>query len=459
MHPMKPAPSPRSPACAAPPVTHQWSRAVSWTAVYLLLAAFPLLVLLLGPVPAGGGRWWDFSLALGFAGLAMMGLQFALTARFRRATAPFGMDIIYYFHRLAAIGGVALVIGHYVILRTRYPDALGALNPLAAPWQMTVGRLSLMLFVGLIISSLWRKTLGLEYDRWRFWHGVLAVVAVILAAAHVAGVGYYTQTPWKRVVWGGYTGMWLLLLGYIRIVKPWALLRHTYRVTEVRAERGDSWTLTLEPVRQPRLKFRPGQFAWLTLGRSPFHAREHPFSFSGSAEDPVALRFTIKELGDFTRTVRHTPVGATAYVDGPHGVFTTDYHPHAPGFVFLAGGVGIAPIMSILRTLADRGDQRPLRLIFGNATWDRVLFREELEALQSRLNLTVVHVLQQPPPGWPGAVGVLSREVVEKALPPEARANTFLLCGPKPMTDSVQQTLRAARVPLSRIHLELFDMA
>ncbi len=456
---MRSATLPNSPLHAATPAKRRWVGAVSWIAVYLLLAAFPLLVLLLGPVPAGGGRWWDFSLALGFAGLAMMGLQFALTARFRRAAAPFGMDIIYYFHRWAAIGGVALVIGHYVILRARFPDALGALNPLEAPWQMTAGRLSLLLVVGIIISSLWRKTLGLEYDRWRLWHGVLAAVAVILAAAHVAGVGYYTQAPWKRIVWGGYTGMWLLLLGYIRIVKPWSLLRHPYRVTEVRAERGDSWTLTLEPMGHPRLKFRPGQFAWLTLGRSPFHAREHPFSFSGSADDPTALRFTIKELGDFTRTIKHTPVGATAYVDGPHGVFTTDYYPQAPGFVFLAGGVGIAPIMSILRTLADRGDQRPLLLVFGNASWDRVLFREELETLQNRLNLTVVHVLQEPPPDWPGATGVLSPEVIQKVIPAEARPGIFFLCGPKPMTDSVLRTLREMGVPLSRIHLELFDMA
>lgn len=456
---MRGEPSPKPlPLVAAPPEC-RWGRAALWISLYLLLAAFPLLVLLLGTVPAGGGRWWDFSLALGFAGLAMMGLQFALTARFRRATAPFGMDIIYYFHRLAAIGCVALVIGHYAILRAHYPEALGALNPWEAPWEMTAGRLSLLTFVGIIISSLWRKKLGIEYDRWRLWHGALAVVAVILAAAHVIGVGYYTQAPWKRIVWCGYTGMWLLLLGYIRIVKPWSLLRRPFRVTEIRAERGDSWTLTLEPIGHEGLGFRPGQFAWLTLGSNPFRAREHPFSFSGSADDSGTLRFTIKELGDFTRTIKNTQVGATAYVDGPHGVFTTDYHPRAPGFVFLAGGVGIAPIMSILRTLANRGDQRPLLLIFGNAAWERVLFREELEALRNRLDLTLIHVIQKPPPDWQGVTGILSPDVIQEAIPEEARSGVFFLCGPKPMTDSVQRTLREMGVPLYRLHLELFEMA
>jgi predicted ferric reductase len=87
--------------------------AVLWTLIYLLLVAAPLVLLLIGPMPAGAGFWWDFSMGLGFAGMAMMGVQFALTARFRRAAAPFGIDIIYYFHRLAAIVAFGLLLAHF----------------------------------------------------------------------------------------------------------------------------------------------------------------------------------------------------------------------------------------------------------------------------------------------------------------------------------------------------------
>jgi len=73
--------------------------ATFWICVYLVLVLAPLLILILGKVPAGSGIWWDFSMALGFARMAMMGVQFLLTARFWRATAPFGIDIINYFHR------------------------------------------------------------------------------------------------------------------------------------------------------------------------------------------------------------------------------------------------------------------------------------------------------------------------------------------------------------------------
>jgi len=398
-------------------------------------------------------------MGLGFTGLAVMGLQFVLTARFRGATAPFGIDIIYYFHRCVGIVGMLLVLGHYIILRVWYGQALPPINPAEAPWHMTAGRLALIIFVGLIVSSIWRKQLGIEYDRWRFWHGVFALVAVALAILHISGVGYYTAAPARKILWTTYSASWLLALIYIRLVRPLNLLRKPYRVVSVRQERADSWTVTVEPKGQYGLKFHPGQFAWLTIGSSPLRASEHPFSFSGSAENPQKLRFTIKELGDFTRSIRDVKNGEMAYVDGPHGIFSPDLYPDAPGFAFIAGGVGIAPIMSMLRTLADRGDKRPLFLIYGNPNWDRVIFREEIESLKEVLNLRVVHVLSEPPPGWSGVTGILSDAVLRESLRHESCKFIFFVCGPKGMTRTALHTLRALGVPLQRVHSEHFDMA
>ncbi|HEY0946106.1 MAG TPA: ferric reductase-like transmembrane domain-containing protein [Opitutaceae bacterium] len=434
--------------------------AAAWIVAYLVLTAFPLLVLLLGKMPTGGGFWWDFAMALGFGGLAIMGLQSGLTARFRRATAPFGADIIYYFHRWVAVAAFGLIAIHYIILRARYGAALGPLNPLEASWHMTAGRLAFLLFGVLIVTSLWRKPLRIEYDRWRAGHAVMAVAAVALAVVHIQGVGHYTHAAWRGLVWVGFTAVWVLVIGYVRLVRPWTLWRRPYRVTDVRAEHGRVWTVTLAPEGHAGMTFRPGQFAWLTLRASPFRAKEHPFSFSGSAAEPAGvLRFTIKELGDFTRTIKDVKPGERAYVDGPHGVFTTDEYPQAEEFVFVAGGIGIAPILSMLRTLADRGDPRPLRLVYGNRCWENVAFREELDALPGRLRLTVVHVLQESPAGWTGLEGVLSEPVLQQAIPGFADSAVFFLCGPKAMSDAVQHALRRRGVALRRIRCELFDMA
>ncbi|NNL31471.1 MAG: hypothetical protein HKO77_10630, partial [Gemmatimonadetes bacterium] len=78
-----------------------------WLLLYAGLVTAPLLVLASGlGVATGSGWWFDFAMGLGFGSLGILGGQFLLTARFRRATAPFGIDVVYLFHRWLAVGGM-----------------------------------------------------------------------------------------------------------------------------------------------------------------------------------------------------------------------------------------------------------------------------------------------------------------------------------------------------------------
>lgn len=278
-----------------------------------------------------------------------------------------------------------LVLAHFLVIRIDNVATLGAIDPRQAPWYMTAGRVALVLFLVVVVTSLWRKPLRIDYDRWRLWHALLATTAFLAAVGHIEGVGHYINAPWKRILWTAYTLSWVGLIVYVRLVKPWTMLRRPWHVTEVRPERGNAWTLALAPAGHAGLRLAPGQFGWLTLGDSPFHVREHPFSFSSDA-DSGRVEFTIKALGDFTRTIKDVRPGTPAYLDGPYGVFSTDRHPAAAGFAFIAGGVGIAPIMSMLRTAATRGERRPHVLICANDRWDDAIFREELDALVAYLS-------------------------------------------------------------------------
>lgn len=431
--------------------------AVSWLCVYLILVTVPLFVLLLGPVPPPGGFWWDFAMALGFAALAMMGVQFILTARFGRMTMPFGIDIVYYFHRYLAIFALAIAVLHYLIIRFDNPAVLGTANPLAAPAHMSAGRAALLLFVLLVVSSLVRRRFQIDYELWRWTHALVATVAFVLALWHVVGTGYYIDTDWKRVLWTGYGLFWVALILHVRVVKPWRMLRKPYRVAAVRREQGDACTLVIEPEGHDGMHFQPGQFAWLTLGDSPFVLKEHPFSMASSAARRGAIELGIKAVGDFTRSVLNVPAGQRAFLDGPYGAFSTDRHPGAPGYVFVAGGVGIAPIMCMLRTLADRGDRRPLLLFYGNRRRERVLYYEELDVLTGRLDLQIVHILGEPPAGWRGESGVLTQAMLDRYLP-AARAHLhYFLCGPVVMTQSAEKWLAALGIRSAHIHSELFE--
>jgi predicted ferric reductase len=247
------------------------------------------------------------------------------------------------------------------------------------------------------------------------------------------------------------------LIAYVRVLRPLRARHLRWTVAEVRPERGQVWTLAMQPQSGPPLRFAPGQFAWLTLRASPFAMREHPFSIASSAERGDRIEVSIKALGDFTSTIRDVKVGETAWIDAPYGSFGIDDYPTAHGYAFVAGGIGIAPILSMLRTLADRGDRRPLVLFYGNRAWDRAAFREELDTLAARLNLKIVHVLLEPQPEWAGERGFISEEVLMRHLPPERHLFHCFLCGPTPMTTSVERSLAALGIPAAQVHSEIFD--
>ena len=113
-----------------------------WIIVYLLFVLAPLFALLAGSLPPARDFWTEFSVAIGYSGLAMMGLQFGLTARFRYVTEPWGEDVIYHFHRQISLIAVGLVVAHPLILFTVRPELLAPLNfidaPLARPLRRRV---------------------------------------------------------------------------------------------------------------------------------------------------------------------------------------------------------------------------------------------------------------------------------------------------------------------------------
>lgn len=431
----------------------------AWILAYLALILAPLLLLLLGERPRGGGLGWDFALALGYSGLAMMGLQFWLTARFKRATAPYGIDIIYVFHRYLASIAFGFLVLHALVLWLGHRAAVGSLDPRVAPAYLSAGGAALLAFALLIATSLGRKALRLDYDRWRRAHGVLAVLGVVCGLWHVLGSGSYLDSPGKRALWLGLGGSWLALFAWVRVLRPWRLRRRPWRVVAVQREPGRNWTLSLQPEQARNFAFQPGQFIWLSLGCSPWAQREHPFSISSSPTRAGPLQVTIKELGDFTSGIGRTQVGEVAYVDGPYGRFSIDSHPGARGFVFVAGGAGIAPVISMLRALADRADPRPLWLFYGNRLEERIVFGQELEELRARLELRVVHVLGEPPPDWTGERGIIDLAVMQRHLPTSLDGLHFMVCGPQPLIRLAERNAEALGVPLRRLHSEIFDLA
>jgi predicted ferric reductase len=287
-------------------------------------------------------------------------------------------------------------------------------------------------------------------------HGVLSLAIVFIGMVHGIQVGHYLDDWWRQGLWIGMLSGAMYLVVHSRIVRPMLMRRRPYRVASVRAETDDVNTLVLEADGGDRLPFRAGQFAWITLGDSPFSLQQHPFSFSSGEGDPT-VEFTAKELGDFTSTWSEVAPGTRAFLEGPYGGFTLDRS--AAGIVFLVGGIGVTPAMSMIRTLSDTRDQRPVILFYGIDSCEGVVFGDEIrEIAAGELDLRVVLVPENPPDDWSGPSGFIDEEVLEGHLSDDELAYEFFICGPEPLMDTVETALRGFGVPWRRIYTERFQI-
>lgn len=428
-----------------------------WVGLYVLLAVAPLVVALVGFDGRVRSFWAEFGLGLGFVGLSMMALQFVLTARFKGIAAPFGTDAMLQFHRQAGLVAYAFVLGHVGVLIAARPQNVSFFDPsvnLPRAGALVTVLVSLTL---LVVLTLLRKRLRIPYEWWRLTHGMLALLVLFISLAHVLMVGRYVSGAGKQAVWIATVVGGMAFLLYPRVVRPWLARRSPYRVAEVKPVAPRVWALTLEAEGHDGLRFAPGQFAWLTLGPSPFALRQHPFTFSGSAHTRGRLEFTIKELGDFTSRIGQVAAGERAWLDGPYGAFTPD--AAATRLLLVAGGIGITPMISILRSMRDAGDKRPATLVFGAAMEEGLVYQRELQALAEVLELKLVFVLEKPPQGWPGESGLISPELLERVLPADEPSYEYFICGPDAMMDAAEKALMRRGVPLRRRHSERFNIA
>jgi predicted ferric reductase len=429
--------------------------------MYLALIATPPVLAAILPQSRHGGHRFVPQLAnnLALVGYTIVALQFILAARLQWIERSFGLDMIFAFHKAMALLAVVFLLAHPLLMAWG-EDRWSLLNRWNVSWPIQVGRIALLWLAIAILIACFRKTIHLEYERWRSWHNVLVVGVLVLGFVHSIGMGDLRAWP-MRPVWGGMFGAALLAYGYHRFFSPYRGRRHPFEVVEVRWETHDVWTLTLRPTEARRNNGHlPGQFHFLTLYRQGLPTEEHPFTISSGPAADGSLASTIKESGDFTRTIMKTTVGDRVAVRGPFGRFSHVLHPEEDDLVFIAGGVGITPLMSMLRSMRDTGDWKDVLLIDGNRTEDDIIFGQELREMAGgpRSSLKVVHVLSHARGAWQGERGHIDRALILRHAGERLDAKAFYICGPPVMAGPVIASLRELGVPPRRIHTERFAL-
>ena len=426
-------------------------------ALYPLLVVAPLAALAILNPESDRPLLAELGVDSAVLGFTILSLQFVITARLPWVEAPFGLDLLLVFHRVMALMAAALLCAHPLLLASA--EGWSLLTRLHVRWYIWAGRVALVLLLLHVTISLSRRALHLSYERWRRMHNLFALTIVAAGFVHSLMAGDDLRGGGGRILWALAPAVGLAMWLYNRAVRPRLLARKSFRVLSIQSEAPRAWTLTLEAPPRQCFRFLPGQFQFLRLLGTGVPEEEHPFTIASSPERVDRISLTIKESGDFTRTLGRICPGDRATINGPFGRFSHDLHPDETDLVFVAGGVGITPLMSMLRAMRDRRDSRRVTLVYASRTADDILFAGELTAMEASgcPVLKVVYVLSQPPPWWAREIGRVDASRLD-AWSEGLDDKAFYLCCPPKMTTELIRGLRRMRVSPRRIHCDYFSL-
>jgi predicted ferric reductase len=362
-----------------------------------------------------------------------------------------GLDRVALWHRRVATAAVLLLVPHLVL-------ATSAADPFTTVTGNGLGDAALL---GLVVLSVWalaprlraarwpgpvRRLARASYERWLTAHRLtgLFVIAAVTHGALVAPTLH--SSTLLRVTYLTIGGVGTVAYAYRELFARFVIPAHDYTVSDVRRPNDTTADVSLEPVREP-LAFAPGQFVVLSFG-GPGGWQRHPFSIA-SALSERRLEVSVKAAGDYTRDLyeRLRP-GTPAKAVGPFGGF--DYRRGGHDQIWIAGGIGITPFVSWVRSLDDSFD-RQVDFYYSVRGPADALYLDEIDAAARQhptFHLTLIETERQ---------GLLTAEQAASGHP----AGTDLwvyMCGPPPMMTALAKGFRALGIPASRVRWEQFDI-
>ncbi|ATQ69033.1 MULTISPECIES: 2Fe-2S iron-sulfur cluster-binding protein [Methylosinus] len=213
-----------------------------------------------------------------------------------------------------------------------------------------------------------------------------------------------------------------------------------------------------DPTHGRAAEFIPGQFMELTL---PGTSITRAYSLANTPNWEGTLEFSIRlhPQGAFSAYLRgRAEIGDALCVRGPQGSFVVDEASQAPRW-FVAGGTGVAPILSMLRQMAELGDARDARLFFGVNTQDELFATDVVEELSTSLpDFGATLCVWRPGPDWSGFAGTPA-EALAAALADSSTRPDIYVCGPSALIEATETVALAGGVPHDRIFSERFSPA
>jgi predicted ferric reductase len=324
-------------------------------------------------------------------------------------------------------------------------------------WPELMGVCLLFSIVTIVVISWWRQSLGLVYHRWWLVHRIGTPLAVIALAVHILFVNDTFKYGFPRTLIFSVIGCYVLLYAWLQI-KRFFIKGKPYEVLRITKAAQDTYCIELGARKNQHLDYIPGQFAFVSFTSPLVSREEHPFTISSTPSRAPNLQFTIRSCGDWTNTISRLRPEDRAFISGPFGNFGHIRFPQSREFIMVAGGIGITPILSMLRFMADVNDNRKVTLIWSNRTRKHIVYPDEFLEIEERLaGLSIIHVLTREP-SYDGEKGRLDEVKFEKLFSGCSRQSTVFTCGPPDMLKDTYRALRSMGFPRRSIIMERFSL-
>ncbi len=391
----------------------------------------------------------DIGDVFGLCGMAMFSLVIILSARLKIFERFFkGINDAYTAHHF--FGGVALILLLFHPLFLAYNYLLisfrqGALFLLpGANWAQNFGTIGLLVMIITLVITFYTK---IKYQVWRFTHKFLGL-------AYVFAI-FHTFLIKSDLSFNNGLRTYFLVLGITAIVAFFyrtlfadylvKVLRYT--VKDIKLLPDKIWEIEFKPVGK-EIKFTSGQFGFIKFYSKELSRELHPFSFSSNTGSP--LKIAVKELGDYTDKLGSLKVGDLVKIEGPFGVFNFRNHSNKKQ-VWVAGGIGITPFLSMLRSLDEKDSEYKIDLYYSIKDENCLAFADEIQeiaGLNENLNATI----------WISkAMGFLTADAIKEKTQ-DLMERDILICGPAIMMDTMKKQFLAQGALEKQIHIEEFQL-
>ncbi len=392
---------------------------------------------------------------LGMTAATLLLLQLSLSARFKVLDRIFALNRLYGVHRVNAVAVTVLALFHPLFVFA--PEDITSIPLELEYWPEALGAFLLVLILLITATGIWRLFLSFPFDRWWVFHRGAVSLAVVMLIVHVLFVSETFEEAEPRLLVFLAAGIYAIVLGWVK-TKPVLRKKTPWTVTGVAPAGKDTYTIQVSPRDSGTIQYIPGQFAFISFQSGNVSSEEHPFTISSTPTRPGNLLFSIRCSGDWTGRISRLTPGDTAYIDGAYGHFSYLFHNPSDELIMIAGGIGITPMLSMLRHMVDSGKRRKTTLIWSNRTRDDIVYADEFKELEQQLSkLKLIHVLTRQEKG-PDSGSRLNLDKLKKLLSEHSRKTPVFVCGPPIMMQDVKRWLIEIGFRRSVIFLEEFRL-